>query len=54
LKAALHVKPTLTPEQEYELTGPNFSAILPRLEIFKLGWKTGLAHARKIAEEHQK
>lgn len=46
LLAALESEPFLTPEQEAQLTGVTFSAILPRLEIFKLGWRMAMRHAR--------
>src|SRR5436305_812993 len=53
LRSAITIEPTLTPAQENELTGPKISAIFPRLEIFKMGWRTAMANAKKICDDYE-
>lgn len=43
LRAALKTQPILSDEQRHQLGG--FGSVLPAEEIYKLGWKSALAHA---------
>lgn len=48
LRTALKLEPTLTDEQHEQLTA-GYGALLSAVEIFKLGWATGLGAARRHA-----
>lgn len=49
LRAALDGEPVLTEAQHEQLTN-GFGAILPAPDIFRLGWKTAMKHAKDAAK----